>query len=170
MKTAEVTSSLLWTKQFSMMKKIGHLANLVPLQKQLLWWEGVMPYVDPSKWLKWLHYRSIRQCNPSSAFDKHKLASHLEAPFSLITYVFISAASLFMLSAPVRGCALVCINNRNISDLVLIAIQQPEGERHRQQEGDREERTEVKTDWKRQGQTQKKRDLYEVIINTWQCF
>lgn len=37
-----------------------------------------------------------------------------------------------MLSAPVRGCALVCINNRNISDLVLIATQQPEGEGDRQ--------------------------------------
>lgn len=39
-----------------------------------------------------------------------------------------------MLSAPVRGCALVCINNGNISDLVLIAIQQPEGERYRRRE------------------------------------
>lgn len=108
-----------------------------------------MPCVDPSKWLKkklhYIRYRSIRQCNPSSALDKHKLASHLAALFPLITYVFISAASLFMLSAPVRGCALVCINNRNISDLVLIAIQQPEGERER--DGDREERALVETDW-----------------------
>lgn len=55
-------------------------------------------------------------------------------PFSLITYVFISAASLFMLSAPVRDCALVCINNRNISDSVLIAIQQAERERNWQRE------------------------------------
>lgn len=60
-------------------------------------------------------------------------------PFPLITYVFISAASLFMLSAPVRGCALVCINNRNISDWMLIAIQQPEWETGRKEPGMQEE-------------------------------
>lgn len=69
----------------------------------------------------------------SSAFDKHKLTIHLAAPFPLITYVFISAASPFMLSAPVRCCALVCINNTNISD--LIARRQPEEKRQREKNG-----------------------------------
>lgn len=140
MKTAEVTSSLLWTKQFSIMKKIGYLTNLVPLQKRLCWWEGATPCVDPSKWLKkWRHYRSIRHCNPCSAFDKHKLASHLAAPFPSLHMYLFQQLPLFMLSAPVRGCALVCINNRNISDLVLIAIQQPEWGRKRETGIEKEE-------------------------------
>ena len=77
-----------------------------------------------------------------------QIGKPFDGPFSLITYVFISAASLFMLSAPVRGCALVCINNRNISDLVLIAIQQPEGGRDGQTDG--QDRTKVETDGGRQ--------------------
>lgn len=71
---------------------------------------------------------------PQLSLWQTQIGKPFGGPFSLITYVFISAASLFMLSAPVRGCALVCINNRNISDLVLIATQQPGGERDRQRE------------------------------------
>lgn len=82
---------------------------------------------------------------PELSLWQIQIAKPFGGPFSLITYVFISAASLFMLSAPVRGCALVCINNRNISDSVLIAIQQPEGGRGRQRQPDRDERAEVKT-------------------------
>lgn len=36
--TAGVTRSPLWTKQFSIMKKTGYLANLVPLQRDLRRW------------------------------------------------------------------------------------------------------------------------------------
>lgn len=107
MEIAGVTASLLWTKQFSIMKKIGHLANLVALQKDC-WLEGVMPYVDPFKWLKWLHYRSICQCNPCSAFDKHKLASHLVDPFpSLHMYLFqqLLFSCCLLLSETVHWCA-----------------------------------------------------------------
>lgn len=107
-KKTGVTSSLLWTKQFSIMKKIVHLANLVPLQR-VRWLKGVMPYVDPCKWLKKrLHYRSIRQCNPSSAFDKYKLPSHLADPFpSLHMYLFqqLLFSCCLLLSEAVHWCA-----------------------------------------------------------------
>lgn len=102
----------LWTKQFSVIKQPACFDSLArtSTEKKRLVQVAVMSHAVPtSKRLKKrLHYGSICQWGPRSAFDKHKLASHLAAPFpSLHMYLFqqLLFSCCLLLSDAVHWCA-----------------------------------------------------------------